>query len=216
MRIVAYLAASSEGARPQPGPVCRGRIVDNTLGLLLGPKPVLSLSFEDLPYGTEDLVAGLRRLPSTLVLNRQAIGVQAQRLGGDNAASVERRVGSCTLVHEANHLCNPTPVGPTYAAFMDEYRAWLVDFVVFADRAPRMVEGWQRCRDLLTRPRYADVGAVADDPKSSVRVLGFLRHFGDFRSIEDAMKSHVDDFTNAAPWPDPMGDLENAGDGLEG
>ena len=215
MRVVSYLAASGEGARPQPGPVSRGRIIENTLGLLLGPKPVMSLVFEDLPFGARDLVAGMRRLPSTIVLNRRAIGAQLLRLGEDRSASVERRVGTCTLVHEANHLCNPTPVGPTFAAFMDEYRAWLVDFVVFADRAPRMVEGWQRCCDLLTQPRYADVGAVADQPKAHERVLGFLRYFGDFRSITDAIEGRVDDFVTLAPLPDPIGDLENLGDGLD-
>lgn len=194
VKIIAYLSAASEGARAVEGPLCRRRILANTLDSLLAAAPRFALCFEDLLMGEGELVAGLRRAPGTVVLNRRAIAADDRRLGEGSA--VERRVGTCTLVHEVNHLCNPTPVGPTYAAFMDEYRAWMVDFVAFAGRAPRAVQGRQRCQQLLTGPHYATVGALVERRQPREAVESFLRRFGP-------------DFETAAPLPEPRGNLDN-------
>ncbi|MEX1367180.1 MAG: hypothetical protein AB1Z98_28895 [Nannocystaceae bacterium] len=207
VKIIAYVSAASEGARTAEGPVCRRRILVNTLDSLLSAAPRFALRFEGLPVGEGELVAGLRRAPGTVVLNRRAIAADDRRLGEGSAQ--ERRVGTCTLVHEVNHLCNPTPVGPTYAAFMDEYRAWMVDFVAFAGRAPRAVEGRQRCRQLLTGPRYAAVGRLVERRGEREAVASFLRRFGADVTVAGAGQGVGEDFEAAAPLPDPRGNLDN-------
>lgn len=206
-KIVAYVSALQEGARPSKAPLCRRRIVASTLDSLLSPGAPLSLAFEDLPYGDGHVVAGLRRAPSTVVLNRRAIAADLRRLG--EGSPVERRVGTCTLVHEVNHLCNPTAVGPTYAAFMDEYRAWMVDFVVFASRLPRAAEGVARCRDVLTDPTYAEVGAVLDHAAERERVEAFMRRFAGIDSLDAVLGGATGDLGSDAPLPDPPGNLDN-------
>lgn len=207
VKIVAYVSAAAEGSRVAVGPLCRRRILVNTLDSLLSAAPRFALRFEDLPLGEGELVAGLRRAPGTVVLNRRAIAADDRRLG--QGPAVERRVGTCTLVHEVNHLCNPTPVGPTYAAFMDEYRAWMVDFVAFAGRAPWAVEGRQRCQQLLTGARYATVGGLVEQRQPREAVESFLRRFGADVGVEAARHGVGQDFETAAPLPEPRGNLDN-------
>lgn len=205
-KIVAYLSAMQEGVRRSEGPLCRRRIIENTLDALLRPDAPFSLELEDLPLEEGRVVAGLRRA-GTVVLNRRAITAQAGRLG--EGTPIERRVGTCTLAHELNHLCNPTAVGPTFAALMDEYRAWMVDFVVFAGRRPKAVEGLERCRDVLTRPAYAAVGRVLDATPERAHVQAFLARFGVAGAVEEALGAELAEPDADAPLPEPAGNLDN-------
>ncbi|MCB9716223.1 MAG: hypothetical protein H6712_20320 [Myxococcales bacterium] len=207
VKVVAALSAGQEGWRPSEGPLCARRIIANTLGALLGPDAPFSLSFEALPAGDEGVVAGLRRAPGTVVLNRRAIAADDRRLG--LGSPIERRVGTCTLVHEVNHLCNPTVVGPSYEAFMDEYRAWMVDYLVFAGRPPAAAAGLERCQQVLTRPAYAAIGRLLEHEPERARVLAFLRRFGAFATVEEALVGPGGDLVAAAPLPDPPGNLDN-------
>ena len=205
-KVVAYVSALQEGARRSEGPLCRRRIIEGTLDAVLAPEAPFSLAFEDLPLEEGRVVAGLRRA-GTVVLNRRAITADEGQLG--EGTPVERRVGTCTLAHEINHLCNPTPVGPTFEAFMDEYRAWMVDFVVFAGRRPRLGEGLGRCRDVLTRPAYAAVGRLLHEPAERARVRRFLRSFGEAATVEEALARELAPSAEAAPLPQPLGNVDN-------
>jgi hypothetical protein len=121
------------------------------------------------------------------------------------------RVGLATLVHEVNHLHNLTPVGPTYEAFQDEYRAWLVDFVAHVGGMPRRVEALARCQALLGSPAYAALGqALREGTEHGARILEFMRSFGPVTRPPDVHTLQAEDPLGEAPLPRPAGNLGNA------
>lgn len=212
-RVVAYASACADGAQPRPDePCCRRTILDNTLDSLLPPHGCFSLAFEDLPHEEgRSLVAGLCVRPSAVVLNRRIIAAGEAPVGEGPHGWLEARVATSTLAHEVNHLHNAVPPGPTYAAFMDEYRAWTVDFVVAADRPPRRVEALERCCELLTSPGYAALGqAVAARTEEGERILAFLRAFGPVARLEDLLGLPREGFLEPAPLPRPPRCMTNA------
>lgn len=222
-RVVAHMSACADGApREAEDPCCRRTILDHTLDSLLPPRGCFVLGFEDLPLEHDSVVAGLRLPPATVVLNRRAIAAGDARLGAGPQGWLEARVGTATLVHEVNHLHNLVPPGPTHEAFMDEYRAWYVDFVADTGRAPRRVDALDRCRELLTSPCYAYLRqAAAGGGEHGERILAFLREFGPLTRWQDVLALPRDRFDEPAPLPRPRANMTNApavvsSTGLEG
>ncbi|MCX4247483.1 hypothetical protein [Paraliomyxa miuraensis] len=160
-RIVAHVSARASGAPVETMRPCTRTILEGTLDSLLPPQGRFGLRFDDLPLEGQRVVAGLREPPATVVLNRAAIRTCDARLGDGDP--LELRVGLATLVHEVNHLHNLTPVGPTYEAYQDEYRAWWVDFVAHVGRRPRVAEARARCRELIHGPEYEPLRRAATE-----------------------------------------------------
>lgn len=216
VRVVAYASACADGAQlpaaVESGEPCRRTILDGTLDSLLPPRGRFTLGFADLPHDEgESVVAGTCMLPATAVLNRRVIAACDARLGQGPAGDLEVRVGLATLVHEVNHLHQAVAPGPTYAAFQAEYRAWLVDFVAEVDRLPWRVEALDRCRELLTSPRYPALAqAVTSGSPESARILAFLRAFGPVQRLDDLLVLPRDGWLEPAPLPRPLGNLTNA------
>lgn len=221
VRVVAHVSARASGARRGVTEPCARAILDNTLHSLLPPRGRFGLRFEPLPLGEGVVVAGMRVPPDTVVLNRRAIAAGDARLGQDDP--LEARVGLATLVHEVNHLHNLTPVGPTYEAFQDEYRAWLVDFVAHVGHRPRRGEALARCLELLTSPPYAVLQpALEAGSEHGPRIWAFLRELSapgsshgssEGRAVErpqDLAALRCDDPFGEAPLPRPPGNLDNA------
>lgn len=214
VRVVAYASACADGARlpSAGGEPCRRTILDGTLDSLLPPRGRFTLGFADLPHDEgESVVAGTCVPPVTAVLNRRVIAACDARLGQGPAGGLEVRVGLATLVHEVHHLHQPVAPGPTYAAFQAEYCAWLVDFVAEVDRLPWRVEALDRCRELLTSPRYPALAqAVTSGSPECARILAFLRAFGPVQRLEDLLALPRDGWLEPAPLPRPRVDLTNA------
>lgn len=208
-RVVAHVSARAGGMPHEEPEPCARTILDNTLDSILPPHGSLELRFDDLPRHEGVLVAGLCRPPHTVVLSRGAIASSDARLGDGDP--LELRVGLATLVHEVNHLHNLTPVGPTYEAFADEYRAWWVDFVAHVGRWPRRLEALARCQELLGSPAYAELGqALHDGSEHGARIVDFMRGFGPVARPCDVRGMQAQDELGPAPLPRPRGNLDNA------
>ena len=115
------------------------------------------------------------------------------------------------MVHEVNHLRNGIEVGPNYAAFQDEYRAWYVGFVAFMSRLPTKKEALERIKILFSDPDYADIQkAVQTDNPESQKILAFVGKFGTEEKIAEILAAEVDNFVAMAPLPDPVLNMTNA------
>ncbi len=205
-RVVAHASSCADGAPPEPRALCRRTILDHALASLLPPHGRFALRFSDLPVDGETVVAGLCAPPATVVLNRRMIAAADEPLGQGPGGWVETRVGVSTLAHEIQHLVSRVPPGPTHAAFLDEYRAWYVGFVAEAARPPRRVEALDRCRQLLTSPRYAFARAFGRGSAHGERILEFLRALGPVERWQDVLALPRDGFHEPAPLPWPCCD----------
>jgi hypothetical protein len=86
-----------------------------------------------------------------------------------------------------------------------------VDFVAEVDRLPWRVEALDRCRELLTSPRYPALAqAVTSGSLEGARMLAFLRAFGPVQRLEDLLALPRDGWLEPAPLPRPRVDLTNA------
>ncbi len=210
LKVIAYASSQLTGASFESSGISQRRIIENTLDSLLPPTARFRLEFEDLPSEPTSSIAGLRRLPGTVVLNRNLIPDDDRHLGAGARGRDAEHVGLTTLVHEVNHLCNQIPTGATYAAFQDEYRAWFVGFVAFMSRFPSRIESLSRVKELLSNPAYAELQQALDGggPESE-QILRFLQAFGDLDSREALLALQIDNFVALAPLPDPMLDVNN-------
>jgi hypothetical protein len=204
VRVVAHAAAIADGSPRPPAPdaPCRRTLLDDTLDALLPPHGRFELRFAALTQGPGEVVAGACLLPSTVVLDRGAVAASDAAVGQGPPGELEAYVATCTLAHEVHHLCHAVPPGPTYAAFEDEYCAWVVGFVVGADRLPRRVEALDRCRELLTSPRYAALArAVTSGSREGARILALLGELGPVARLEDLEALPRDGWLEPAPLP---------------
>jgi hypothetical protein len=202
VKVVAYAASQLVGASEDGGELSQKAIIRRTLDGLTTPGR-FRITFEDLPAGDEGAVAGLRRLPGTVVLNRNLVAADVKSIGEGSLGHKEQHVGLITVVHEVDHLIRAVPVGETYAAFQDEYRAWYVGMVAFRGTPPTMIEGLTRCRELITSDEYSDIAAALDNGgPEAAKVVAFLRKFGPVTDRASIMRLEIDNYVALAPPPD--------------
>lgn len=146
-----------------------------------------------------------------------------------------------TMPHEVNHLMTgDTPAG-TYERFIDEYRAFYVGFRAENGRDPTRQEAWDRIDDQLNLSLYshladaargtdrtiADIltGAPGTPSQDSQDIVEFVGQFyasgtapdpnaiGSGQDvINDTHTSGPDNPSGVAPLPDPIGNMDNAGE----
>ncbi|MFO0726040.1 MAG: hypothetical protein U1E65_19820 [Myxococcota bacterium] len=209
VKIFAFSASQLVGASFEDQGVSQRKLIENTLKAVL-EDPKLSLSFEDLPYGPHETVAGESVRPGKVILNRKAIAADDLPIGGGPDGLLEEHFALSTLVHEVNHLRNEAPAPGTALAFQDEYRAWFAGFVALMSRFPNRIEGLARVRDLLTQPAYADLREAVDHkPEEAKQILSFLQRFGAIHSAKDVENLSITDVVSRAPLPAPLGNMNN-------
>jgi hypothetical protein len=192
LKVIAYAAGQISSASFEDMGVSQRKIIENTVEALVSGR--FSVVFEDLPVGHEDTIGGRRIYPTTLALNRTMIPADDKPISGYK----QEHIALATLIHEVNHLCNQVAEGPTYDAFMDEYRAWFVAFVGFMSRFPTAKEGMVRCMELTEV--YADIRATLEaNNAESEKMVAFMQRF-----------KGVDTMVLSAPLPDPLLEMNNA------
>jgi hypothetical protein len=197
-KIIAYASSAISGATFDDMGYSQKKIIEGSIASLIGPSPRYDLRFDDLPFDDRDTVAGTVEFPRTLILNRNAIPPNDRPIFGQR----QEHVALATLVHEVNHLDNQIPEGPTYASFMDEYRAWFVAFVAFMSRFPTKIEGLYRVKELLTNPAYDELQrALAAGNGESDQILAFARNFGDVHTRDEILALELDNMVISAPLP---------------
>jgi len=193
------------------------QVIDNTLDKLLDPNSRIKVEWKKYPTdGKSGTTWG------EMDEQKNVLSLHNGVITADNNSIPETgdpdEFALTVIPHEVSHSVNPTPVGPTFKNFEDEYRAWYVGFKAQHGRPPTNQEAmeqrisWQLNPD---SPYGKNSLPALKNPKEAEKFYHFLESVTGMKvnakNWKDVVKS------DPATWPDkgqspapvPSGNVDN-------